>query len=189
MFAPVTATGGNAMVVGGDSSALSAATSSGKEAPGFPKYTGGWTIESPSAGDLFANGRDDLVTISREGWLLAWRTAGPAPAAGAWWRAFHDEWNTSRLETDSRPPGAVRSASLGGGTLTFVAPGAHWYDGTATQYDVLPAGAKAWLHFAAHGAAGSTVHLSLPKGTEAARVQAANADGLVGTSVEVGAAP
>ncbi|HXN37022.1 MAG TPA: hypothetical protein VN892_03215 [Solirubrobacteraceae bacterium] len=34
----------------------------GQMAPGFPKWTTGWTMFSPAAGDLLSNGRSDLVT-------------------------------------------------------------------------------------------------------------------------------
>jgi hypothetical protein len=50
------------------------------EAAGFPKFTGGWTFSAPAAGDLDGDGRLELVSVTREGYLWAWRTGGVAPA-------------------------------------------------------------------------------------------------------------
>jgi hypothetical protein len=67
-------------------------------APGFPKWTTGWNLFSPVAGDLFGTGSVDLVTTTREGYLFAWKTDGTS-AGLEWWRGQHDEWNSGRYET------------------------------------------------------------------------------------------
>ena len=190
ILAPVSsgtgAASGNAVVLGGDSGALDAWLSSGSEAPGFPKFTGGWTLYAPSSGDLLGNGHDDVVTVTREGYLLAWSTPGPPPGDSSWWRAFHDEWNSGRLGTDSRPPGVVRSATLSvSGVLRFVAPGAHWYDGTPERYNLLYRGLTRWRQVKATARAGSIVTIQLPAGTTSVALQAANSDDLVSTTVTV----
>ena len=38
----------------------------------------------------------EIVTATREGYLMAWRTPG-SPAGLEWWRGQHDEWNSGRL--------------------------------------------------------------------------------------------
>jgi hypothetical protein len=186
LFAPVSAGSADDLVIGGDSGAVDARLSSGAEAAGFPKFTGGWTVYAPAAGDLFGNGRDDLVTITREGYLFAWTTSGAAPGDGSWWRAFHDEYNSGRLGTDSRPPGVVRSAKLSGTTLSFSAPGAHWYDGEASTYqyvDVNSAGrAFPPETLNVEAAAGALVRVTVPAGTVAVIIRAVNSDGLVSNS-------
>jgi hypothetical protein len=189
MYAPVTSGSSNDVVISGDSGALDARTSTGAEVSGFPKFTGGWTLYAPSAGDLLGNGHDDLVTVTREGWLFAWSTAGSAPAPGSWWRAFHDEWNTGNLSTDSRPPGVVRGGKLSGTSLSFVAPGSHWYDGQATSYQLVTVASDGKLGtvqtFHVEQGAGATVHLAVASGTVAVIVRAVNSDGLVSNAERV----
>ncbi|MGD0082467.1 MAG: hypothetical protein ABSD78_04625 [Acidimicrobiales bacterium] len=186
MYAPVSAGSANDVVIGGDSGAVDARTATGAEASGFPKFTGGWTLYAPSAGDLFGNGHDDLVAVTREGWLFAWSTSGSAPAAGSWWRALHDEWNSDNLGTDSRPPGVVREGNLSGRTLSFLAPGSHWYDGQATSYQLVEVasngkiGSVQTIH--ADQAAGATVRLAVASGSVAVIVRAVSSDGLVSNS-------
>jgi hypothetical protein len=183
MIAPVSAGGANDLVIGGDSGALDARLSSGAEAPGFPKFTGGWSLYAPSAGDLFGNGQDDLVTVTREGYLFAWSTDGSAPAAGSWWRAFHDEYNSGNLATESRPPGVVRDGLLSGRSLSFVAPGAQWYDGRATLYQMVFVAAdgteSAVRQVHDDSAAGTDVELTVPAGTAAVIIRSINAAGLL----------
>jgi hypothetical protein len=185
-FAPV-APGGDALLVSGDAGALDARLPGGAEAPGFPKFTGGWVLYGPAEGDLFGTGVDDVVAATREGELFAWSTTGAAPGDGAWWRPFHDEWNSSRYGTDTRPPGAVREATLSvtTETLRFLAPGDHFYDGEAARYDLelLPSGTVETVP--ATAPAGRWVTLRLPPGTVAVDVQAVNADGLLGDPVLV----
>ena len=198
MFAPVSGSGSvgaarraseNDLVMGGDSGAVDARLPSGAEVPGFPKFTGGWSLYAPSAGDLLANGHDDLVTVTREGWLFAWSTAGAAPAAGSWWRAYHDEWNTGRLETDSRPPGVVRDGRLTGTSVTFEAPGANWYDGKASDYEVIALAAgrvgAPIEEVPAASAAGSVVSVKVPSGTTAVVIRAVNSDGLLSNAERI----
>jgi hypothetical protein len=69
------------------------------------------------------------VTVSREGYLYVWRTPGTAAGNTEWWRWQHDEQNTGRYGTATRPPGAVRAVSWHPGSrrATFTAPGDTWY--------------------------------------------------------------
>ncbi|MGH9207272.1 MAG: FG-GAP repeat domain-containing protein, partial [Acidimicrobiales bacterium] len=64
LVADVTGDGQADIVASGDSSAVEAYTSAGGQAPGFPKFDGGWSVWSPSAGDLLSNGRTDLVMLT-----------------------------------------------------------------------------------------------------------------------------
>jgi hypothetical protein len=76
----------------------------GREAPGFPKFTGGWMVQSPSFGAWGRLGRQVLVTGTREGMLFAWSTATDACASsGPWPRGHHDLWNTNNLQTTGAP--------------------------------------------------------------------------------------
>jgi hypothetical protein len=183
MFAPVSTGSANEVVLGGDSGAVDARMASGAEAPGFPKFTGGWTVYAPSAGDLFGNGHDDLVTVTREGYLFAWTTDGSAPGSGSWWRAFHDEYNSGRLGTASRPPGVVRNAHLSGTNLKFVAPGADWYDGKATLYEMVFVKANGAISAVrkvkVDQSAGKVAGLRVPAGTAAVILRTLNGAGLV----------
>lgn len=75
----------------------------GEEAPGFPKFTGGWMVNSPSVGP-FARLRDQVLALgTREGDLWVWSTATPAWApSGPWPRDHHDLSNTSNLDVRRR---------------------------------------------------------------------------------------
>ncbi|MCL4448259.1 MAG: hypothetical protein M1483_05650 [Actinobacteria bacterium] len=95
----VTSSGQNAIVGGGDSESLMAFLPNGRQAAGFPKFTGGWSIFSPTSADLLGNGHIDLTLVTREGYLFVWKTPGKAPSGKAsqsnqWTRWHHDIWNT-----------------------------------------------------------------------------------------------
>jgi hypothetical protein len=87
------------VIEGGDSSAVQAYTAVGTPAPGFPKFTSGWNVFAPSAGDLDGDGRTEIVTVTREGYVFAWKTAGKATNNNQWWRWQHDERNTGNYGT------------------------------------------------------------------------------------------
>jgi hypothetical protein len=76
----------------------------GQEAPGFPKFTGGWVVNSPAFGP-WGTLRDDVLAVgTREGWLYAWTTPTPACAAiGPWPKEHHDLWNTGNLSEQGAP--------------------------------------------------------------------------------------
>jgi hypothetical protein len=48
----------------------------GGSAPGWPKFTGGWTIGAIAVGDLDDDGLIDVVAATREGNLYAWEETG-----------------------------------------------------------------------------------------------------------------
>ncbi|HSN98350.1 MAG TPA: VCBS repeat-containing protein, partial [Candidatus Nanopelagicales bacterium] len=71
----------------------------GREAPGFPKFTGQWIIPTPALGDLDGDGLLDVAVGTRSGWLYAWRTEAPVDAIIEWESYHHDNRNTGSLET------------------------------------------------------------------------------------------
>ena len=58
-------------------------TASG-EAPGFPKFTGGWLLAAPALGDMDGDGRLELAATTRDGYLFIWRTDARRPLDGGW---------------------------------------------------------------------------------------------------------
>src|SRR5579875_365093 len=174
LIAPVGAGDSTDVVDGGVSNALMAYTASGETAPGFPKWTTGWTMFAPAAGDLLSDGRTDLAAVTREGYLFAWQTPGAASANTQWWHAQHDEWNTGDYEAITRPPGAIRAASWNAATHTarFLAPGSTWYEGRPSSYRVTLEPQGTTVSRAATVAAGHVQVLKLPAGTAQATIQA-----------------
>src|SRR5207248_8859883 len=48
----------------------------GHQPDGWPKLTGYWNLATPAVGDLDGDGYLEVVTMSRNGYLWAWRTKG-----------------------------------------------------------------------------------------------------------------
>jgi hypothetical protein len=185
-FVDVTGDGKPEMLEGGDSSALHAFGLNGAQAAGFPKFHTGWLVYSPSSGDLDSDGDTEVVALTREGYLMAWRTSGKASGNREWWSFRHDERNTARYGMDTRPPGVVRKARLSRGPrrLTFTAPGDDWYDGRAKRYllTVYRRGRRPTKRTVApSGDAGTRERIRLPRGTRKVRVQAEDDAGSLGT--------
>jgi hypothetical protein len=116
----------------------------GLEAAGWPKFTGGWIISSPSVGDADGNGKLDVAEVTREGWSFLWKTNTPAcqGSNNEWWTFHHDEQGTANYGTDARPPGVVTGlhAALGSGgavTVGWNQPGDDWMCGSPAHYQVL----------------------------------------------------
>ncbi len=175
LIADVTGDGRAEVVDGGDTSTVQAYTPDG-QADGFPKFTGGWTLFSPAAGDLDGDGHTDLVATTREGYLFAWKTGGEPDAES--WAYHHDEWRTGRYGTDTRPPGALRDASRSGTTVTFTAPGDDWYDGKVSSYRVDVDGRVSTV--AAQAAAGEKQTITIPAGAQKVTIQAVDDAGNLG---------
>jgi len=138
-------------------------------------------------GDVDADGTNDVVVLTREGYLWKWRTPGKASANQEWWTFRHDEHNTGRYGVDARPPGAVRDAVLaeGGASVRFTAPGDDWYRGTPDHYRLSIGDAPA-VERPATAAAGEQQTLELPAGTGGTCVQAVDAAGNLGLATAVG---
>jgi hypothetical protein len=93
---------------------LHAFRAAGGEAAGFPKFTGGWTFSAPAVGDADGDGRPDLVSVTREGYLFAWELPGPrrpAPRRGARRRGGKSAAGTAPLprRTPRGPADPIRS--------------------------------------------------------------------------------
>jgi hypothetical protein len=199
VFADVTGDGKPELLEGGDSSALHGYTPDGRQAAGFPKFHTGWVLYAPSVGDLDSDGRSEVVALTREGYLMAWRTPGTHAGNQEWWSYRHDEHNSARHGVDARPPGVVRGATLDPrtGRLSFQAPGDDWYAGTVSGYRVtVPAaraasGGQRRVRVAAarrpraEPAGGDQRTLALPAGTRQASVQAVDDAGNLGGRVTV----
>jgi hypothetical protein len=66
----------------------------GREAPGFPKSTGGWNTGSPAVGNIDGTHALDVVATSRQGYIFAWRTKGKDTGVVQWESFHHDNANT-----------------------------------------------------------------------------------------------
>ena len=188
LIAPVTKGGSAAVIDGGDSDAMVAYTSGGAMAPRFPKWTTGWDMFSPAAGDLLSNGHTDLVSATREGYLFAWHTEGPPSANDQWWRAQHDEWNTGDYGAVTRPPGSIQHARWFPKIrlAAFTAPGSTWYEGKPSSYRVTLEPQHTTISLAATVSAGHIQTLKAPPGTTAMQLQAVGPTGLLGAPVDLG---
>ena len=85
---------------------LRALDAKGREAPGFPKLTGGWVTGGAVFGRLGSMPDQVLAAGTREGELFIWQTGAPASApSGAWPQVHQNLWNTddySETSTASR---------------------------------------------------------------------------------------
>lgn len=96
-------------IAGSGVSDFHAVDAGGVQAPGWPKFTNGWTVQGPAVGDLDGDGRLEVVATTREGTLFVWRTDGDECGAIPWRRWHHDEWSSSNAATDARPPASLRA--------------------------------------------------------------------------------
>jgi len=188
IIAPVTSSGGASVIDGGDSSSLQANTSTGALAEGFPKWTTGWNLFSPAAGDLLSDGKVDVASAAREGYLFAWGTNGRQSEDTQWWRGQHDEWNSGNYEAVTRPPGAIRKGRWepGSAEAKFTAPGSTWYEGTPASYQLKLEPQGKTVSEPATAPAGSAQQLSIPAGTTRVGIQAVGPTGLLGQIVWLG---
>jgi hypothetical protein len=100
------------VVEGSATSDLRAVDATGREAPGFPKFTGDWIVNSPSFGPWAQLGTQVLAAGTRNGDLFVWSTSTPRCApSGPWPRQHHDLSNTSDLEAPALGPGTCPATS------------------------------------------------------------------------------
>lgn len=96
VVADLTGAGGQAYAVEASSDAdLRAFDADGREAPGFPKLTGGWITGGAVVGPLGHDRHQVVVAATREGELFVWRTTAPACGPrGAWPQVHQNLQNT-----------------------------------------------------------------------------------------------
>jgi hypothetical protein len=123
---------------------IRAINAQGLEAPGWPKFTGGWNFAVPAIGDVDGDSKLEVATTTREGFSFLWETDAEACGGNEeWWTSRHDEWSSGAYGTDSRPPGTPEGLSAdsrpGAVALSWTAPGDDWLCGRAAGYRVLAA--------------------------------------------------
>ncbi|MDQ6747213.1 MAG: LPXTG cell wall anchor domain-containing protein, partial [Candidatus Dormibacteraeota bacterium] len=138
--APVGDRLGNSVITGSGMYVVHAYNLLGEEAPGFPKFTGGWANQAPALADLDGSGTLNLLIGTHEGWLYSWTTPGAACSNSEWWSNHHDEWNSGTYGKVTRPPGAITDFHLsgpqGGLSAAWSWSGAEFACGTATTADL-----------------------------------------------------
>jgi len=118
-----------------DSNNVAAFLPDGQPVPGWPKFTGGWTVWTPAVGDLYGNGHVEVVDLTREGYLFVWNTPGKPSGIEAFdWH--ENNWHTGRYGDQTRPPLLPRHLRLSGRQMCWEAPGSAWGDGTARIYQL-----------------------------------------------------
>ncbi|HMC39979.1 MAG TPA: S8 family serine peptidase, partial [Acidimicrobiales bacterium] len=90
---------GSYVVEGSATSDIRAVGSDGREAAGFPKFTGDWIVNSPVFGPLGGTPDQVLAAGTREGDLFVWSTPTPScQSSGPWPRQHHDLSNSNDLD-------------------------------------------------------------------------------------------
>jgi hypothetical protein len=94
------------VIAGSSGNVLHAVSADGTEPPGWPKQASGWLLAAPAAGDIDGDGRTEVVAVTRDGYLLVYKTPGKGDARE--WPVFrHDARNTGRY-------GPIRTARTTG---------------------------------------------------------------------------
>ena len=113
----------------------------------WPKLTSDWVVANPLIGswgvlETDPSARKAVFTITRSGFMLAYRTEAPACSPSEWPRFHHDNANSGDERRDAVLPGAPTGFAVGGGKLTFKAPGDDLLCGKASRYEVVTANAE-----------------------------------------------
>ncbi|MBZ0270679.1 hypothetical protein K8I61_01475 [bacterium] len=120
---------------------------------GWPKFTNGWSVSSPTISDVDGDGVLEVFNFVREGYLHGWRSEGDAcrfdGGAPDWWTDHRDERHTGVWGTDTQPPVVALDVQVtrtkDGYEIAFTAPGDDWRCGTAAAYDIRYAASAADL--------------------------------------------
>jgi MYXO-CTERM domain-containing protein len=78
---------------------LRAVDACGREAPGWPKFTGQWIIPTPAVGDLDGDRKLEVAVGTRDGWLYVWHTEATEDSIIEWESFHHDNLNSGNLDT------------------------------------------------------------------------------------------
>ena len=106
----------------------------GIEPSGWPRFTGGWNVATPSVGDLNGDGRRDVAMTTREGDLFVWRTPASRCGIADWPKLTHDLQNTSNYGVDATRPGVITDLRRVGNLIFWFAPGDDESCGTVARY-------------------------------------------------------
>lgn len=116
----------------------------GKEAPGFPKWTGQWTSFGGVVGDPQFDGQQHLAFGTREGELFMWKVGGNPEKSDEWSHYRHDEHNSGNYEKDVKPPAGVIvtvKRYKKRANLSWQAPGQNGVsNGKVSKYEIYRAG-------------------------------------------------
>ncbi|MBS2029363.1 MAG: VCBS repeat-containing protein [Deltaproteobacteria bacterium] len=118
-IADITGDGFPEIISGNGGYLITAFDKDGHQPAGWPKLTGGWNMTTPAVGDLDGDGYLDVVTFSRNGYLWAWKTKGPANGKINWESYHHDLQNTGDYATplvQRKGPTESPDAGSGGDT-------------------------------------------------------------------------
>ena len=107
----------------------------------WPKLTSDWTVANPLIGsfgvlETDAAARKTVFTVTRAGFMQAYRTDAPACSSSSWPRFHHDNANSGDERRDAVLPGAPSGFAVVGGKLTFRAPGDDLLCGSAARYEL-----------------------------------------------------
>jgi hypothetical protein len=103
---------------------------------GWPKFTGGWSVQTPAVGDFDGDGKVDVALATREGNVFVWRAKGDACQTQEWPKYQHDLHNSGDARTDATPPGVLKNVKFDGSTLAFTTSGSDGACGQATSFRV-----------------------------------------------------
>jgi hypothetical protein len=158
---------------------------------GWPKFTGGWDVDTAAIGGFgTTDGTVDVAMMTRDGNLFVWHTTGPICQPTEWPKYQHDLHNSGNYGTDATPPGVLRSVSIGpGAVVSFLASGDDGYCGRAASYRVTVDGTPVRPGLLpAPAAAGTRQRVALPGifiGHHTLVLQAIDAAGNLGIPVTV----
>jgi subtilase family protein len=85
------------ILIGSGGYLVHAVDARGVDAPGWPKFTGGWIIASPAVNGRFDIKGQVVAVTTREGQLWVWRGHGRRGVEAPWPRYHHDARNTGWL--------------------------------------------------------------------------------------------
>jgi hypothetical protein len=104
--------------------------------PGWPKFTGGWSVMTPAVGDFDGDGKLEVALATREGNLFVWHTNGDACQAPQWPKYQHDLRNSGDARTDATPPAVPTHVIIHNAILTLTVGGGDGHCGQAASLRV-----------------------------------------------------